>query len=137
MSSFLIFTSSYGDEAAFIVACDDVGLRWLSRSLHEIAEGRPFTIGDGHPVDSDGKCIVEVSASPIANTTAITRTGAVTFRWSMPAKQADDYAYLIEGMIEFPDACHQYLETALPDNPVILVSKGEYDTEALRKMRDA
>jgi hypothetical protein len=57
------------------------------------------------------------------------------FRWVLPAERAEHYAGLIDGMADCPGACHQYLEGTSSD--VVIVTKGEYELVALRKMREA
>ncbi len=93
-------------------------------------------IGDGVPVSSDDKCVIEVLAGPPGSDVAITRVNTERFRWTMPSSQAEQYAKLIDGMAGFPGACHQYLEAMQPHVPVVVVSRDEYDADTLREMRD-
>jgi|GEM_PF-3084799 hypothetical protein len=136
-TSFLIYTSAIGGEPTFVLACDDSALHWLSASFRDLGQAGRFTIGNGVPVSSDGKCIIDVLCGLPGSDVAITPTSAGHFRWNMPSSQAAQYAELIDGMADFPGACHQYLEVARPDVPVVVVSKGEYDVETLREMRNS
>jgi hypothetical protein len=91
-------------------------------------------IGDGHPVESDGRCVVEVSAAASAGSIVVAPSGNGHFHWSLPPQQAKRYADLFDGMIAATGPCHQYLDGAEPDAPVVLVSRDEYDIATLRDM---
>ncbi len=132
----LIPTYALSEDPAFILACDDVVLRWLSQSSRNLANSGPFAIGNGHPVHSDGKCVIEVRASPDENHAAMTSTAAGRFDWTVPPSRADQHADLINGMASFPNACLQYLEAPQSEVPIVVISKGEYSIELLRRMRD-
>jgi hypothetical protein len=136
-TAFLVYTSALaGGEPTFILTCDDSALRWLANSLRELGERRQFTLGDGRPVSSDGQCVIEVVSAPRDTVAAIAQVQSGTLRWSLPLNLAYQFANLIDGMVELPGPCHQYLETAEPNVPVVIVSKGEYDAAKLRQMRE-
>ena len=132
--SLIVQTSILSGGATFVVACDDPTLRWLGTSFRRLRERKPFTLGDGPPIASDGQCVIELV--PGAPETCIAINPG-HFRWALPTAQARRYADLIDAMADCPVPCHQYLEGQNPDLPVVIVSKGEYDLAALRKMRHA
>jgi hypothetical protein len=119
-----------------VIACDDVALRWLAKSLRGLSGHTPFRLGDGLPVGSDGKCLVEIAAATAPAHAVVTPLAAGGVRWVLPVEQARRYADLIEGMADYSSACHQYLEADSPDVPIIIVTKGEHDVASLRRLRD-
>jgi hypothetical protein len=130
-------TSAMTGRSSFIVLCDDTTLRWLSESLRNLGNRTTFRLGDDLPIGSDDKCSIEVAPGAAESLTAIAPSASACFRWVLPAKQAKRYADLIDGMADRSGACHQYLEEDKPGLPVVLVTKGEYDVETLRQMREA
>jgi hypothetical protein len=129
-------TSALSGEPSFVVTCDDTALRWLSESFRSLGNRTSFTLGDGLPIGSDGNCSIEVTSGAAENRTAIAPLAVRCFRWIVPIEQARRYADLIDGMADCSGACHQYLEADQPDVPMVIVTKGEYDVETLRRMRD-
>jgi hypothetical protein len=135
-ASLLVKTSALGGDPAFIIACDEGTLYWLSSSFLSLGETQCFRIGDGQPVCSDGRCLIEVTADHTGSEPNILTKGEGHFSWSMSPKKAEQYAALVNGVTNFPGACHQYLETEQSHVPTVVVSKGEYDLGTIRKMRD-
>jgi hypothetical protein len=132
----LVRTAALGGEPSFVVACDEPNLRWLANAFRRLNEPESFTLGDGTPIGSDGKCAVEVVPGTQETFTA-TVPAANRFRWVLPQTRARRCADLIDGMADCSSPCHQYLECDQPDVPVVIVSRNEYDAAALRKMRNA
>jgi hypothetical protein len=134
--SLLVCRSGAGGQPSFVITCDGKTLRWLAGSFRALDQGKPFRLGDGPPLRSDGKCVVTVAASSRQKPAGLTRLGAGSYQWVLPVTQASRYAGLITGMADFHGPCHQHLD-AESQRPVVLVTKEEYDAATLRKMRSA
>ncbi len=118
----------------FVMTCDDPALRWLASALQALGRRGSFVIGDGMPIASDNECLITVVGATRGRSPAMTTQASNTYRWSLPEQQARRMAEMIAGIAAFSGASHQYLDPA-PGLPGILVSKGEYDRQMLRKMR--
>jgi hypothetical protein len=134
--SLLVCRSGAGGQPSFVIACDRKILRWLAGSFRALDQRKPFRLGDGAPLGSDGKWVITVRASSGQKPAGLTGLAAGSFQWVLPATQASRYADLITAMADFHGPCHQHLD-AEPHRPVVLVTKGEYDAATLRKMRSA
>jgi hypothetical protein len=92
-----------------------------------------FTIGDGNPIGSDGRCIVDVKMRQVTRGNELLTISHGRFLWLMSRSSAIYFGHLLAGMLSFKKPCHQYLE---PDNsppaPVIIVSKDQYTIEQVR-----
>jgi len=130
----LVRTSALSENPCFVVTCGEATLRWLAQSFRSLRRGEAFLIGDDGPVGSDGKSVVEVALRTAH--TAIVTLSEGQFRWVVSTELARRYADLIDGVADCACACHQYLETDKPHLPLVLISKGEYDPQTLRQMRD-
>ena len=91
-----------------------------------------FVIGDGDPVESDGRCLLVVKLDNQVGGSHLIRESETTFGWSVSRSSANRYRELLSGMLG-PRPGHQYLD---PDNsppaPVVIVSRGEYQPEVVR-----
>ena len=133
--AFLICRMGANGQPSFLLNCDDAALRWLADAFRGIARRRGFTLGDGRPVGSDGVCLIRVTPCSQGQSAAINRLSDRGFAWGLPVADARRCADLIGAMAAFKGPCHHYLEADDPNLPVILVSRGEYDTDTLRRMR--
>jgi hypothetical protein len=115
---------------AFVIACEDNALRWLSTSFEALGQRTPFHLGDLSPA-CDSPCVITVATSQGANRAAMTSLEDGVFRWLVPAAQARRFADLIAAMADSQIPCHQYLETE-PGLPVVVVTKGEYPGQTPR-----
>ena len=106
--SFLIYTSAIQNEPGFILACSDDDLRWLASLFQKLATTGRFALGDGHPIYSDHKCAIEVSANSDHEAQAeLASIREGHFHWAIPLRQADQYAGMIDAMADSPEPCHQ------------------------------
>jgi hypothetical protein len=127
-------TGVYG-RGSFVISCDRKTLRWLASSFEAIGRGKTFRLGDGRPLGSDGQCLITVAPASRRQSAAMTRLTDHSFQWKLHVDEARRCANLITAMAAFPGPCHHYLDADDPDLPVVLVSRGEYDANALRRMR--
>jgi len=127
-----------GNDEVLLLLADRPAISWLMSQLAEFActrndSRRPaFVIGDGNPVQSDGRCIISVELDHQANGGKLVQQTQNTFRWSLSPSSADHYRQLLSGMLKNEVPCHQYLD---PDNlpaPVLIVSLGEYQVDVFR-----
>jgi hypothetical protein len=125
-----------GRSSYFVITCDDSILRWLAQSFRNLRNRGSFRLGDGSPIGSDGKCAITFVPGKSEAVKALGPSATGQFRWLLSDQKARRYASLIDAMASLP-SCHQYLEAEEPLGALVVVSKGEYDIEALRRMRDA
>jgi hypothetical protein len=134
VSESLVVCRSAAGPARFVVTCDDVTLRWLASAFRALGRGRTFVIGDGLPIGSDGDCVIAVGVTEGGRAPETPGLAPGVYRWLLPEDEARRFAGLLAGMAAFSGPCHQYLETG-PGLPAVLVSKGEYGGQMLRRMR--
>ena len=103
MMALVVRTSALSAEPSFVIGCDDAVLRWIGQAFRRRLS---FRIGDGYPVGSDGRCLIDVQRG---TPEACSEIAAGQFRWVLPAERAEHYAGLIDGMADCPVGCHQYL----------------------------
>ena len=128
---------NFGDDALLILA-DSEAIDWLMSQFDRLSNApdgsnRPsFIIGDGNPVESDGRCLLIVELENQTEGSRLIRKSEQTFSWSVSRSSANHCRELLSGMLA-PHPCHQYLD---PDNcpsaPVVIVSKGEYEPDTFR-----
>jgi hypothetical protein len=127
---------NFGDDALLILA-DSETIDWLMSQFGRLANipvgssSPSFVIGDGNPVESDGRCLLVVELENQAEGSRLIRTSENTFSWSVSRSSANHCRELLSGML-VPHPGHQYLD---PDNspaPVVIVSKGEYELDTFR-----
>jgi len=128
---------NFGDDALLILA-DSVTIDWLMSQFGRLANTPPgsscpsFVIGDGSPIESDGRCLVIVELENQTEGSRVIRKSEQTFSWSVSRSSANHCRELLSGMLA-PHPGHQYLD---PDNcppaPVVIVSKGEYEPDTFR-----
>lgn len=136
---FVVYVASFDFGAdAILLLVDQETVGWLMSQFGRLSNTpvgsscSSFIIGDGHPVASDGRCVltIELNDEPGCSSQLRRRTES-SFAWSVSRSSANHYQDLLSGMLA-PGPCHQYLE---PDNsppaPVFIVSRGEYQPEAL------
>jgi hypothetical protein len=136
---FVVYLPSFnfGSDALLILA-DFETIDWLMSQFGELSNapdgssGRSFTIGDGNPFESDGRCLLVVKLDDQARGSQLIRESENTFGWTLSRAAANQYRELLSGML-VPNPGHQYLD---PDNsppaPVVIVSQGEYEPETFR-----
>jgi hypothetical protein len=120
-------------QLGFVLACDADALRWLASAFRKLGRQTPFVIGDGMPIGSDGACMVSIGLALTPRAAGLFPLEDSCYRWLLVAERARRFADLIAAMADFSGPCHQYLETG-PDQPIMLVSKGEHSADTLRKM---
>jgi hypothetical protein len=133
--SFLVCRTGGNGQALLVMSCDKQTLRWLAGAFDAIGKGTAFRLGDGRPVGSDDQCLVTVAPTPGRQRAVMARLAGHRFQWLLPVDKAHRFAGLIRAMAAFPGPCHHYLEADDPDLPAVLVSRGEYDADTLRRMR--
>jgi hypothetical protein len=137
---FVTHLSSFkGNDEVFLLLADQSTISWLVSRLAEFAGARAesrnlaFVIGDGKPVESDGKCVIFVELNHQANRGNLIQESQNTFCWSLSPSLADHYRKLLSPMVESRVPCHQYLESDNVPSPVVMVSLGEYEADAFRR----
>ena len=141
LNPFVVFVTGFdfGADAILLLATHET-LRWLRSQFERLGSTGagsscpPFTIGDGHPIDSDERLFVVVELNDQAGSSSkLLRESESNFVWSISRASARRYRNLLSGML-LPDAGHQYLE---PDNcppaPTVIVSLGEYEVSRFRR----
>lgn len=139
-NSFVVHLTSFnGNDEALLLLADKSTIGWLVSQLGEFASARAesqnlaFVIGDGNPVESDGKCIISVELIHQANGGTLVQESQNTFRWSLSPTLADRYRRRLSPMLESQSPCHQYLEFGAAPELIVMVSLGEYDANAFRR----
>ncbi len=140
-SGFVAFLQEFdGDDDALLILADRETLDWLMSQFGRIsntpigARASSFVIGDGHPVESDGRCLIIVELGDNADGDRLFRESENTFKWSISRHLAHHYRELLSGMLG-PKAGHQYLDAADRPSPVVIVSRDEYDADWVRGMK--
>ena len=127
----------FGDDALLILA-DYETIDWLMSQFGHLANTPlgatcpSFVIGDGNPVESDGRCLLVVELENQTEGSRLVRKSENTFSWSVSRSSANHCRELLSGMLVAQPG-HQYLE---PDNcppaAVVIVSKDEYEPDTFR-----
>jgi hypothetical protein len=143
MIGFVAFVPSFnfGDDALLILA-DSETIDWLMSRFGRLSDTPvgatcdSFMVGDGNPVESDGRCLLIVELENQADGSRLIRKSENTFSWRVSRSSASHYRELLSGML-VPQPGHQYLD---PDNcppaQVVIVSKGEYEPDTFRTAKD-
>ncbi len=139
-SGFVVHLTSFkGNDEVVLLLADQSTIGWLVARLAEFAAARAesrnlaFVIGDGNPVESDGKCVITVELMRRANGGNWVQESLNTFRWSLSPSLANRYRKRLLPMLKSQSSCHQYLEFGTAPEPVVMVSLGEYETDAFRR----
>lgn len=126
-----------GGEVLLLVT-DQEGVRWLASQFERLASASlqsvppQFVLGDGNPVESDGRCLVLVELSAESNGSRIVRADPSGWRWSVSRPAANNFQNLLSGMLA-EHGCHQYLDADNDDAPKFEVSLGEYEIDLVRE----
>jgi len=92
-----------------------------------------FVIGDGKPIQSDGRCIIFVEFNHQAKGSELVQQSPTTFRWTLSAGSAGHCADLLSGMSNSGSPCHQYLDPdKAPPAPFVIVSFQEDEADPFR-----
>ena len=111
-------------------------VQWLTSQFERIAKASiesmlgQFVLGDGHPVESDGRCLLFVELNQNSNGSQITRISPSPWRWSVSRSAADKFGTLLSGLL-VPHAGHQYLDN--DEGSTVEVSRGEYEIDIVRE----
>jgi hypothetical protein len=113
---------NFGDDALLILV-DSETIDWLMSQFGRLSNtpvgsSRPsFVIGDGNPVESDGRCLLVVELENQTEGSRLIRTSENNFSWSVSRSSANHYRELLSAMWK-PHPCHQYLDPdQLPSRP--------------------
>jgi hypothetical protein len=152
--SLIAHLSSFkGNDEVLLIVCDDQTIGWLIARFEEFVSAPgdvkfpSFVIGDGNPVESDGRCLLDVHLDDRERGSQLTEAPEGIFRWNVSRSSAERFRSLLSGMVEHHEPLrdirssfalegsdHQYLD---PDNcppaPAIIVSRGEYNPDAFRR----
>ena len=127
----------FGDDALLILV-DSETIDWLMSQfgrLSNTAVGATcpsFVIGDGNPVESDGRCLLVVELKNQTNGSRLIRKSETTFSWTVSRSSANHCRELLSGML-VPHPGHQYLDLDnCPPAPVVIASKDEYEPDTFR-----
>jgi len=139
VSRFIAYLPSFdfGNDALLILA-DYETIDWLMSQFGRLSntpvgsDCPSFIIGDGNPVGSDGRCLLLVELENLADGSRLMRESEKTFRWRVSRSSANHYRELLSGMFA-PHPGHQYLDNDTA--PGIMVSRDEYDTDWVRRMK--
>jgi hypothetical protein len=134
-SRFVAYLPSFNGNDTLLILVDDETIDWLISQFDRLSSGPSFVIGDGNPIESDGKCLIQVEQGGPAEGSELVRASEHCFKWSVSTSAAEHYRQVLSGMLETRPG-HQYLD---PDNcpaaPVVIVSRGEYDADWVRRMK--
>jgi len=136
VSGFVAHIRKFNGKEVFLLSGDADFLKWFARALSEerfLTAARPLVLGDGAPVSSDGRCLIE--AVPGASTT-LRMLADGHYRWQIEQEELAFCREKVEAMIESDHPCHPYFDMYNPPAPTIVVSTGEYPDDVIRAMRD-
>jgi hypothetical protein len=137
LSPFIAHLEGWKGGEVFLLVVDQHGVQWLASQFERIAKASiesmlvQFVLGDGHPVESDGRCLVFVELNQNSNGSQIARISPGAWRWSVSRSAADKFRTLLSGMLD-PHAGHQYLDPDNDEGPTVEVSRGEYEVDKVR-----
>jgi hypothetical protein len=136
---FLAYLPSFKGADALLLLADYETIDWLMSQFQRLSNTPSgsscpsFVIGDGEPVESDGRCLLVVKLDNQADGSYLIRESETTFGWSVSRSSANHYRELLSGIL-VPRPGHQYLD---PDNsppaPVVIVSRDEYEPDTFRR----
>ena len=132
------FPSFYLGEAALLLSVDNEAIEWLMSCFGQLSAAplgtsRPrFLIGDGNPVESDGRCLLVVQPDNQEGATRLFRTAPNEFCWSVSQRSAHHFQALLGGLLKSETPGHQYLDSDDPLSPVVIVSRDEYGIDKIR-----
>lgn len=126
---------------SFILACDAIGVGWLSARLsgffqNDELHSREFVIGDDHPFSSDGKCQLLVVPDKEGAGSRIVPDQDVRYIWYLSKNDAEVAAKKIDVLARSNIPGHQYLESGRGPYQTVVVTKGEEPLNIIRRMRD-
>jgi hypothetical protein len=133
-NQFLVYSpfQNFGDPALLLVL-DNEGIEWLIFCLQQLAElggDGSFVLGDGHPVGSDNRCVVNARFSEESSGAHLVCTKHCEFDWTLSRQSTRRFGDLLRGLRD-ADHGHQYLDN--DEGPTVIVSKGEYEVDTIRK----
>jgi hypothetical protein len=150
------FDAWKGGEVLLILVDDEI-TQWLMARFEQLTDSAvgsrcpAFVVGNGNPVESDGRCVLIVQLSGRESCNELIRDSQNSWRWSVSRSAANNFRYLLCGMLDFRESlpvlmsahrsaaglegsCHQYLDPDnIPPAPTGVVSRGEYDSEQVRR----
>ncbi len=135
LSAFIAHLEGWRGGEVFLLIVDHHDVQWSVSQFERIAKASlesmlvQFVLGDGHPVESDGRCLVFVELNQNSNGSQITRISPGAWRWSVSQSAADKFRTLLSGLL-VPHAGHQYLDN--DEGPTVEVSRGEYEIDIVR-----
>jgi hypothetical protein len=91
-----------------------------------------FFIGDGNPVESDGRCLLVVQPDNQEGAIRLFRPAPDEFRWTVSQRSAHHFQALLAGLLKSETPGHQYLDSDDLSSPVVIVSRDEYGTDKIR-----
>lgn len=123
-------------EAAILISVDAESLKWLISRFQELASPAPrageFMLGDGNPIESDGRLLVTVRAGQCEEGARLVRVASDRFDWIISRESAQRFDKLLLGLFSRHTAAHQYLDSGDRASPTVIVSKGEYPIDKIR-----
>lgn len=134
----LIYIPSYEGQEAFVLDTDSAVLEWLSENFGRLARSEPeqragFTIEGGSLIRSPQCISIHVTVTPFPGPSHITREGTKS-TWFLSRDTAERFRELVCGLRGSKVPAHQYLEIDDPNAPMLVLSRGEYDSETLTAM---
>jgi hypothetical protein len=130
------FNGWKGGEVILLVV-DHEGVPGLISQFERLAAEAPpesgpaqFVLGDGNPVESDGRCLLRVELNQHLNGSHVTRISQGVWHWSVSRVAADKFRALLSGL-SVPEPGHQYLDN--DSGPTVEVSRGEYGVDFVRR----
>lgn len=125
----------FKENADFVLFCDDVGLRWLIDRFSKLSE-KAFEIGDGAPFAAFGTLSIDVRVASGDKSSLLPKSSA-QFAWTVANEDALSYCEQLMAMLGVGSG-HQFLESDFGGRyPRVMVTKGEYDTEKVRRRLSA
>lgn len=136
--SLLIHTSSYQGREALVLACDNRTLEWLDQSFGALAqndtEGQSgFVVGNQRRIRSRQGVAIYFKPTEVSSASRITGDNG-HFTWYVSGDLARRFQGLVRGLKASTNPGHQYLEGDDPRSPMLVLSKGEYEENALMAM---
>jgi len=140
VDAFIAYDKDYLDgEGAFLIVVDGDAIRWLSYNFEKLlaqdslAATPIFVIGNGDPIESDGRCLVSVMPDRERKGTRICQVSETQYNWTVSEGSVHRYVGLLQGLDGGTgQAGHQYLDSDDPASPTVIVSRGEYDVDWVR-----
>ncbi len=82
---------------------------------------------------SDGHCLLAVMLDDQGKGTRLIHTKSSEFCWKVSRVSAQHFRALLSGLLKSEGPAHQYLDSDDRSSPPVIVSRGEYEVDTIRR----